>query len=174
MMIHILDLAGDIEVKEEQESEAARRIYDFGCTIYEETETHIVFEFYGETKRRSHELVEALHDMVVAGTIDILNIDEETYQFGTYVFKDGTYDYTYGIPVIDYGPDYTDRFVEQLPPNVINAVLTKYGNNRVTDKANIVPPSYTGTNNRKSEAKSLFRNLLSKLTTHKVAVNSNR
>lgn len=172
-MTHILDLAGDITVKKNQEREAARRIYDFGCTIYEETDTHIVFEFYGETKRRSHELVEALHDMVVDGTIDILNIDEETYQFGTYVFKDGTYDYTYGIPVIDYGPDYTERFVEQLPPNVINAVLMKYGNNRDADKAKIALPSLAGMNNHKSETKSLFRNLLSKLTSRKATVTSN-
>lgn len=165
-MTHILDLAGDITVKRDQEREAARRICDFGCTIYEETDTHIVFESYGETKRRSHELVEALHDMVVDGTIDILDIDEESYQFGTYVFKDGTYDYTYGIPVIDYGPDYTERFVNQLPPNVINAVLTKYGNNRDVDKARIAFPS-------KSETKSLFRNLLSKLTSRKTTVTSN-
>ena len=122
----LIALDGDLTILEDCEEKAEKLIYDFGCDIRRPKKNKIVFNFYGETSENKIEgLVFSMKDFVVNGVVDILDDDEDAYS--AYIFHNGGCDYANGLPLIYY-PGHADLFVEDLPQEIINAVLKKYGN----------------------------------------------
>lgn len=75
------------------------------------------------------DLAEALEPILSEGKIDAENYDDEAYF--RYEFSYGRYTYYYGKKFIYYN-GFTDDFVDQLPDEVIQAVIKKYA--KATDK----------------------------------------
>lgn len=120
------ELDGDITVKEGKLIEAKEILRGFHCDIVSQNKHQIIFDFYGKTSRsRVSGFADSLKGLVAEGTIDALDEDEMAYS--TYMFHDGTYDFTDGITLVYY-PGHADRFVDRIPREIVEAVLKKYGN----------------------------------------------
>lgn len=121
----LIALDGDLTIMEGCEEKVEELICDFGCDVKQPEKNRIVFNFYGETTENKIEsFVFSMKDFVADGVVDILDDDEDAYS--AYIFHNGGCDYANGLPLIYY-LGHADLFVENLPKDIIDAVLRKCG-----------------------------------------------